>query len=68
MSETKNIFFATRVEQLKHFIDSQTREAHTQPSQGYHDTHDKTFFSLQFIAIHHIIHKFFLGIKVREAC
>jgi hypothetical protein len=38
-----------------------------QPSQDYHDTQDKTFF-LQFIAIHHIIHKFFFGIKVREAC
>jgi hypothetical protein len=28
MSRTNNTFFATRVEQLKHFLDNQTREAY----------------------------------------
>jgi hypothetical protein len=44
------------------------KEKHiTQPSQDYHDIHDKTFFVVHSNTTHYS-QFLFIGIKVREAC
>jgi hypothetical protein len=53
-----HIFLLENVVKLRFWGPSEAEGPQQQPSQDYHDTQDKTFF-LQFIAIHHIIHKFF---------